>query len=236
MGTISLEHSDRLFWLGRYTERSFTTLKSIQRHFDKALDTDPQWYQQYLTVFGLTDIYGSREAFLRDFLFNEQNANSVLYSLYRAYDNGIVLREDISTETLSYLQIAMDTLEKASLAKDGLLYELLALQDILYSFRGSLENHIYDTEEKALIDCGQSIERMDLYFRLHYTDEMIRQEFERLCDRLRLIPKNTPYQYNTQYLSALVELMGETDMAKQSATAVYSLGNLFAPQKIDSIV
>lgn len=236
MGAISLEHSDRLFWLGRYTERSFTTLKSIQTHFDKALDADPYWYQQYLTAFGLIDVYGSRDAFLMDFLFNEQNVNSVLYSLYRAYDNGIVLREDISTETLSYLQLAMDTLEKANQAKDGLLYELLALQDILYSFRGSLENHIYDTEKKALIDCGQSIERLDLYFRLHYTDEEIRQEFDRLCDRLRLIPRNTPYQYNTQHLSTLVELMGETDMAKQSAVAIYSLDNLFAPKKTTSIV
>jgi len=236
MGAISLEHSDRLFWLGRYTERSFTTLKSIQTHFDKALDADPYWYQQYLTAFGLIDVYSSRDAFLMDFLFNEQNVNSVLYSLYRAYDNGIVLREDISTETLSYLQLAMDTLEKANQAKDGLLYELLALQDILYSFRGSLENHIYDTEKKALIDCGQSIERLDLYFRLHYTDEEIRQEFDRLCDRLRLIPKNTPYQYNTQHLSTMVELMGETDMAKQSTTAIYSLDNLFAPKKTTSIV
>lgn len=105
------------------------------------------------------------------------------------------------------------------------------MQDILYSFRGSLENHIYDIEKKALIDCGQSIERLDLYFRLHYSDEMIRQEFDRLCDRLRLIPKNTPYQYNTQHLSTLVELMGETNMADQSTIAVYSLGNLFAPKR-----
>jgi len=87
-----------------------------------------------------------------------------------------------------------------------------------------------------LIDCGQSIERLDLYFRLHYTDEEIRQEFDRLCDRLRLIPKNTPYQYNTQHLSTMVELMGETDMAKQSTTAIYSLDNLFAPKKTTSIV
>ena len=38
MGTISLEHSSRLYWLGRYTERAFTTLDALQALYDKMLD------------------------------------------------------------------------------------------------------------------------------------------------------------------------------------------------------
>ena len=38
MGTISLEHGSRLYWLGRYTERAFTTLDALQALYDKMLD------------------------------------------------------------------------------------------------------------------------------------------------------------------------------------------------------
>lgn len=227
MGTISLEHGDRLFWLGRYTERSFTTLKAIQSHFDKALDGDPQLYREYLAAFGLPDTCGDRDMFLTQFLFDKDNPNSVAFSLRCAYDNGIVLREDISTESLSYLQLAMDKLERSKEAKKSLRLELLALEDILYGFWGCLEDHVYDLETKALIDCGQSIERLDLYFRLHYADDEVMPELKRLFDRLRLIPKHTPYRYNTAQLSVLVELMGESDMTSHAPEAIASLSRLF---------
>lgn len=50
MGTISIEHGDRLFWLGRYTERAFTTLKSLESLYDKAIDCDPEKYKEYLSA------------------------------------------------------------------------------------------------------------------------------------------------------------------------------------------
>lgn len=229
MGTISLEHGDRLFWLGRYIERSFTTLKAIQSHFDQALDDDPLLYQKYLTAFGLADTYGNRDTFLKRFLFEKENQNSVAFSLRCAYDNGIVLREDISTESLSYLQLTMDELERSKDLEKGLRLKLLALEDTLYGFRGCLEDHVYDLEKKALIDCGQFIERLDLYFRLRYSDEAVLPELKRLLERLRMIPKHTPYQYNTAHLSTLVELMGETNIMSYAGTAITSLSRLFEP-------
>lgn len=56
MGTISLEHSDRLYWLGRYTERFFTTIKALGKQFDKMLGTE-HGYTDYLGCFGLVDTY-----------------------------------------------------------------------------------------------------------------------------------------------------------------------------------
>ena len=93
---ISKEHGDRLYWLGRYTERVFTTLRTIQKFYDKMIDRS-NGYKDYLGYFGLEDSYGSNEAFVRSILYDEDNYNSVAFSLERAYDNGIVLREDIST-------------------------------------------------------------------------------------------------------------------------------------------
>ncbi len=229
MGTISIERSDRLFWLGRYTERAFTELHAIQECYDKTLDRDPNCYQSYLAAFGILDEYGSGDNFFRHFLFDVENPNSVAYSLECAYDNGIVLREDISTEALSYLQMALDQLEECKAIESGLRMKLLTLEDILYGFRGRLEDHLYDPEKKALVDCGQTLERLDLYFRLHESDDKILPEMQRLLDRLSRIPKETPYRYNTAQLSVLVEMMGEKNLASNAPRAIASLSHLFEP-------
>jgi hypothetical protein len=58
MSTISKEHSDRLYWLGRYTERVFTTLLTLQKLYDNMLDRQ-RGYTEYLGYFGLPDSDGS---------------------------------------------------------------------------------------------------------------------------------------------------------------------------------
>ncbi|MGN0593136.1 MAG: alpha-E domain-containing protein [Ruminococcus sp.] len=228
MGTISIEHGDRLFWLGRYTERVGTTLKALKNLYDRMLDQNPSLYVAYLNCFGLKDTYGSAQEFLKHFLYDKSNPNSVAYSLERAYDNGIVLREEISTEALSFLQMAMDTLEAAQYSEKGLALSLLPLNDILFGFWGCVDDAIYDEEIRNIILCGKFVERLDLYFRLHYPFSEIEQEFNRLCFCLRHVPRNTPYRYNTKHLSVLVELMGEGDSYQNRIhEAIVSLERLF---------
>ena len=45
MGIISIEKADHLFWLGRYTERVFTTLRMFFKYFDEMLDMDNRAYE-----------------------------------------------------------------------------------------------------------------------------------------------------------------------------------------------
>lgn len=226
MGTISLEHSDRLYWLGRYTERVFTTLKSIQELYDDMID-QKRSYQEYLKYFGLTYVYKDNAEFIRSFLYDAGNQNSVAYSLERAYDNGIVLREEISTDALSFLQMAKDTLAKSEKAANTRL-SLLPLEDILFGFWGCISDSVYDDEAKNIIYCGKTIERLDLYLRMKYSFDDVEKEFIRLCKRLGNVPKNTPYRYNTKYLSELVEIIGtEEDYNAGSEKAIISLEHLF---------
>ena len=44
MGTFSLEKRDAMYWLGRYTERVYTTLKAFYDYYDKMIDRDPNIY------------------------------------------------------------------------------------------------------------------------------------------------------------------------------------------------
>ena len=221
MGTISLEHGDRLYWLGRYTERVFTTIKSLERLYDKIIDRDPDHYIKYLECFGLSD----------DF----ENCYSAAYSLERAYDNGIVLREEISTEALAYLQLALDRLEKADASKSGLVVSLLPVEDTIFSFWGCIYDYVYDEEIKNIILCGKAVERLELCVRLKYNDGLIGKEFERLCRNLSKIPRNTPYRYNTEQLSVLVEIIESESCCKGKENEVLTaLGKLFDPVKVGS--
>ena len=226
MNTISIEHSDRLYWLGRYAERAFTTLGTLQKLYDKMIDNSAD-YQDYLNAFGLNDIYGDKLTFIRSFLYDTENQNSVAYSLERAYDNGIVLREEISTEALSFLQMAKDILKKSELSSNTRL-SLLPLKDILYSFWGCIMDNVYDEEVWNLIFCGKSMERVALYLRLKAEFSGINQEFNKLCRRLRFVPENTPYRCNQKYLCSLVEILeDEAEYAIHADKAMHSLEHLF---------
>ena len=231
MGTISLEHSDRLYWLGRYTERSFITLKSLDRLYDRMID-DSHGYTEYLGYFGLADTYENSRDFIRSFLYDENNPHSAAYSLERAYDNGIVLREEISTASLSFLQMAKDTLIRSQSSTNTRL-SLLPLEDILYGFWGSVNEHIYDDEIRNIIYIGKTIERLDLYIRMKYPFATVEKEFIRLCKNLNRVPKATPYRYNTKYLSQLVEILGsQSEYESNADKAVASLGHLFDTSEV----
>ncbi|MBQ5989000.1 MAG: alpha-E domain-containing protein [Oscillospiraceae bacterium] len=231
MGTISIEHSDRLYWLGRYTERFFITLRSLDRLYDKMID-DKYGYREYLVNFGLNDSYTDSLDFIRSFLYDENNPNSAAYCLERAYDNGIVLREEISSKTLSFLQMAKDTLTKSQ-DKPNVRLSLLPLKDILYSFWGSINEHIYDDEIRNIIYIGKTLERLDLYMRMRFPFATVEKEFIRLCKNLHRVPKDTPFRYNTKYLSILVETLGtKEDYEKDTCKALKSLGHLFDAEEV----
>ena len=42
MGVISIKSSDNLFWLGRYVERVFTTLKAFTECYDIMIDINDE--------------------------------------------------------------------------------------------------------------------------------------------------------------------------------------------------
>jgi hypothetical protein len=231
MGTISLEHSDHLYWLGRYTERSFTTLEAIGSLYDKMIESK-YGYTDYLGYFGLPDTYSNSREFIHSFLYDENNCNSVAYSLERAYDNGIVLREEISTASLSFLQMAKDTLTKAK-SSENVRLSLLPLEDTIYSFWGCINEHIFDDEIRNIIYIGKTVERLDLYIRMKYPFEKVDKEFIRLLKNLNRVPKNTPYRYSTKYLSGLVEALGtKYDYEHYADKALNSLMHLFETSEV----
>lgn len=63
MGIISVEQADRLYWLGRYTERVYTTLRIFYRSFDTMIDEITDSYRDFCVMVDIPDVYGDKIRF-----------------------------------------------------------------------------------------------------------------------------------------------------------------------------
>ena len=179
MGIITVDKSDHLFWLGRYTERVHTTLKHYFKSTDKMLDNDPQCYAVYCKKICIPDSYGSREVFVSKYPFDETDPNSVISNLNRAYDNAIVMRDYIGTETMAYIQLAIDDIKTAH-RSDAPLADLMLAVDHILAFWGCVNDLIDDESIRNIIKLGKGVERIDLYLSLDCSAYEIKREYGRM--------------------------------------------------------
>ncbi len=183
MGIISVEQGSRLYWLGRYTERVYTTIRMFFTSYDQMIDEEEDSYAAFCSSVDIPNIYRSKEEFLKSYPFDESNPDSIIRNLTRAYDNAIVLRENISTEALSYIQLAIYAMNKAAKSQAP-LYELQRVLDDILAFWGSIDDRIDSEETRNIIKAGKRIERIDLYARLGSDTEEIRREVHRMIPRV----------------------------------------------------
>ena len=90
MGIISVEHTDRLLWLGRYSERVYTTLRLFANYFDSMIDLNMEEYERFCKSQDIPNIYSSIDDFTTKYCFDGNDPNSIYSNLLRAYDNAIV--------------------------------------------------------------------------------------------------------------------------------------------------
>jgi uncharacterized alpha-E superfamily protein len=202
MGTLSLEKVDHLLWLGRYVERSFTTQRFILATYDKALDsTEGNWKGQ-LEELGFDASSDDPIWFFDDCLFNVDNPSSLAHSISAAYDNAVHLRDVLGTESISYVQMAYDSVFGAR-DSDSPLLELQETADNIMAFKGCVDDYVTDDSARNVIKSGFSLERIDLYARLGYHLGDLRSEVRRLATRVNRI--SAPY--NQRHLKAVVDIV-----------------------------
>ncbi|MFQ9514462.1 MAG: alpha-E domain-containing protein [Eubacterium sp.] len=207
MGIISVENTDRLFWLGRYSERVYTTTRLFADSYDQMIDIDFNNYEDFCRRLDIPNIYKSKEDFVEKYSFDEYNPNSIYANLMRAYDNAIVLREEIGSETLSYVQLAVYEMQKAKTSSAPLI-ELQKVIDNILAFWGIADDRIDDENVRNIIKVGKRIERLDLYGRLHMNPEEITREVCRLSDRIA----RTCLSYSMDNLKVLNEIVRKEEM------------------------
>lgn len=207
MGIISVEQTDRLYWLGRYTERVYTTMRLYFVTYDSMLDQLAQGYEEFCKSLDIPNIYTSSEDFCRRYAFDEQDSNSMMTNLLRAYDNAIVLREEIGSEALSYVQLAIYEMQKASISQAPLI-EFQKVLDNLIAFWGICDDQILSENVRNIIKVGKRVERIDLYGRLHRDKKDLSREIHRLTGR---IPRCN-LKYRQEVLDNLNHLLESDDL------------------------
>ncbi len=223
MGIISIEKADRLFWLGRYAERVLTTLVAFFDFYDEMIDGDEKAYRTYCKKIAIPDVYKSKEDFQQKYLFDGQNPDSVISNMERAFDNAVVIRGELGTYTLSYIQMALDVLKGEGGKADAPAYDLQQVIDYLNAFWGCMDDQTEDEECRNIIKCGKYLERLDLYMRLGYSAKAIDKEFSKFENRLHRV--RLPYRReNEDRLREIISLGdGWREYEKEALEALWNL-------------
>ena len=207
MGIISVEQVDHLYWLGRYTERVYTTLKIYSESFDRMIDESEDSYQKYCDSLDIPNIYESKEDFLKRYPFDISVPDSIISNLNRAYDNAIVLRETIGSEALSYIQLSIYSMNNASVS-DAPLIDLQQIMDDLLSFWGLVDDQIDSDQIRNIIKAGKRIERIDLYARLEVEKPRLVREVRRMIPRVL----RSGMKYDDMSLSRVSTLINDVNL------------------------
>ena len=224
MGAISIEKANRLFWLGRYAERVLTTLITYFEFYDEMIDGDKEAYRTFCDKIGIPDIYGSKENFQQRYLFDQGDPNSILCNMERAFDNGVVMRGELGTYTLAYIQMALDVLKGEGGRTDAPAYDLQQVIDYLNAFWGCMDDQVEDQVCRNIIKCGKYLERLDLYMRLDFPYFYVDREFNKFLNRLHKIRIG----YNMEEADKLIEVMGlKENWVERRQDALTALWNIF---------
>ena len=207
MGIISIEQADRLFWLGRYTERVFTTLRIYSQSFDIMIDEIADNYIEFCKNIDIPNIYESKEDFINRYPFDPENSDSIISNLNRAYDNAIMLRESIGSETLAYIQLAIYEMNKAAMSSSPLV-DLQRVNDNLLAFYGTVDDQIDSENIRNIIKSGKRIERIDMYARLGAPRKELAREIHRMIPRVR----NSGLDYDDTKLIRIDDMINEDDI------------------------
>lgn len=202
MGIKSVMNTDRLFWLGRYSERVYTTLKLFAQSFDSLIEQDGQDYGSFCASLEIPNIYADKDDFIETYAFSGSDPNSIRSNLLRAYDNAIELREEIGSECLCFIQMAIYGMDAAGRSQAPVLH-FQKVTDAILAFWGCVDDQIDDENTRNIIKIGKRVERLDLCARLGKEREAITRELQRLAGRI----DRTELIYDRQALEQLKRLI-----------------------------
>lgn len=179
---ISATKANRLFWLGRYAERVYISLHLLRRYYDRMIDGDPKDYEEYYKKLDINNDYTNNETFRLGQMYDPHNPCSLLSGLERANDNAIVLREEIKSESLSYIQMSLCLIKKCAETGEKNITALQPITDYLLAFFGSIDERVFDERIRNIIKMGKLIENIDLHVRFDYPFYRIEEAYQSLKD------------------------------------------------------
>lgn len=182
MGIIRINDVDNYFWLGRYGQRVLLTTLEFFRMYDYIIEHEDA-YVTFCEEMEIPNIYTSPADFVSRYLFDETNENSVISNLNRAYDNAIIFRNVIKSDSLAYIHLALIEMQKGRESGSPII-ELQHVLDYLRAFWTCIEDKIETDEEREFIFIGRYFEQLDLLLRRNYEYSDVHRSYRKLAHRL----------------------------------------------------
>lgn len=164
MDNVSISKANSLYWLGRYTERAYKLAQIITEFYDRMVDYDENAYKEFCSRLGINVEASDKHTFLKKIIADPECPSSIASSLSKAYDNSIILREQIDTETVAYIQLAYNNVTRLFITECR-IFDLQKVIDNLMSFWGAVDDYIIDDSVRDTIKAGKYMERLDLFCR-----------------------------------------------------------------------
>ena len=218
---ITADKANRLFWLGRYAERVYISLHLLRRYYDRVLDGNISDLHEYYTLLGVECEGMDRESEECQYsqLYDKNNCCSIATSLDLTNDNGIVLRHDISSESLSYLQMSQVLLQECAERGERNITKLQPITDHMLAFFGSIDERVFDDRIRIFLRIGRLIENLDLHVRFNYPYFRIEEVFLSLKEHIARYEGSVANTLVLDDLNKLIreELYTEGDEAYKSS-------------------
>ncbi|MDO5537202.1 MAG: alpha-E domain-containing protein [Desulfovibrionaceae bacterium] len=182
--TISPAKANNLYWLGRYAERVYASLHMLQKYYDMVIDGDAGAYVEFCQRIGFSNCNMEPDNFILDYLYNRDKPGSIRWTLDRLNDNSILLREDIKSDTLSYVHLSLGTMTDCARRGETNITELQPVIDNMLAFWGSIAERVYDDMTLDLLGIGKHIEYIELHIRFDYSVDRILEAWDHLRKHL----------------------------------------------------
>ena len=85
LSLVTASKADNLYWLGRYTERAFTTLVQFFPFYDRVMDTDVDAFRPFAKALDLPQDFEDFDGFIHSFLYDGTNPDSVRSAIVAAF-------------------------------------------------------------------------------------------------------------------------------------------------------
>jgi uncharacterized alpha-E superfamily protein len=203
MGTVTLGKLDSLYWMGRYIERVYQSISMYKETYDKLIDQDAEYFVQECERMGIQNTFESSMDFAWKIAFDTANPLSIISNLYRVYDNAMIMRDEITSESLAYVHLALAEMKRGKTSEAPLM-ELQNVEDLIFAFWGCIDDKVDDQGVRNTIKIGKHIERLDILLRRDADRSDLVREINRLMSRV----DTTELPFNRKallYTNAMIE-------------------------------
>lgn len=202
---ISAVKANSLFWLGRYEERVYITLHLLRKCHDKMIDGELEDYWPIWQKLDTTGAYQTIEEFTLGIMYDDTNPSTVMAAQTKAMDNAILLREDILSETLSYLEMSLALLKESRKKQEKNVICLQPVIDWSLAFWGSAQQRLQNHKALYIMSIGRNVENMDMLLRFDYSYERVALAYDSLKRYCKQMPNIIDEDIEGELNSLIIE-------------------------------